>query len=107
MEHISTKDAVDYIIITAPDTVKASVTCHHLLYNRNDLLVGGIKPHLYCLPILKEQSHCIELCKAITNGTSNNFFLKFLINMMLYNILKFFLQRMVPSIIISHYQPVR
>ena len=75
MEHISTKDAVDYIINTAPDTVKASVTCHHLLYNRNDLLVGGIKPHLYCLPILKEQSHCIELCKAITNGTSNKFFL--------------------------------
>jgi dihydroorotase len=75
MEHISTKDAVDYIINDAPDTVKASVTCHHLLYNRNDLLVGGIKPHLYCLPILKELSHCIELCKVITSGVSNKFFL--------------------------------
>ena len=52
MEHISTKEAVDYILSQPPTShVKATITCHHLLYNRNHLLVGGIRPHLYCLPV--------------------------------------------------------
>ena len=73
LEHISTKDAVDYVM-SAPEHVKASITCHHLLYNRNDLLVGGIKPHFYCLPILKKESHREALLEAATSG-SNKFFL--------------------------------
>jgi dihydroorotase len=73
MEHISTEDAVNYILNEAPDTVKASITCHHLLYNRNDLLVGGIKPHLYCLPILKAAKHCSALCQAAISGNSKFF----------------------------------
>jgi dihydroorotase len=74
MEHISTKQAVDYVLNDAPDTVKASITCHHLLYNRNDMLVGGIRPHLYCLPILKAEDHRQALLHAATSG-SPKFFL--------------------------------
>eukprot|EP00569_Conticribra_weissflogii_P005612 CAMPEP_0171348622 /NCGR_PEP_ID=MMETSP0878-20121228/31414_1 /TAXON_ID=67004 /ORGANISM="Thalassiosira weissflogii, Strain CCMP1336" /LENGTH=354 /DNA_ID=CAMNT_0011853035 /DNA_START=23 /DNA_END=1087 /DNA_ORIENTATION=+ len=73
MEHISTKEAVEYVK-SAPDNVKASITCHHLLYNRNSLLVGGIKPHFYCLPILKRETHREALLGAATSG-SNKFFL--------------------------------
>lgn len=74
MEHISTKQAVDYVWHEAPDTVKASITCHHLLYNRNHMLVGGIRPHLYCLPILKAEEHRVALLQAATSG-SPKFFL--------------------------------
>jgi dihydroorotase len=74
MEHISTKEAVDYVLDDAPDTVKATITCHHLLYNRNHMLVGGIRPHLYCLPILKGEEHRQALLKAATSG-SPKFFL--------------------------------
>jgi len=73
MEHISTMDAVDYVL-SASDNIKASITCHHLLFNRNDMLVGGIKPHLYCLPILKSESHRQALVKAAISG-SPKFFL--------------------------------
>lgn len=73
MEHISTKEAVDYVT-SAPPNVKASITCHHLLYNRNALLVGGIKPHFYCLPILKRETHRLALLQAATSG-STKFFL--------------------------------
>eukprot|EP00523_Entomoneis_sp_CCMP467_P010752 CAMPEP_0168723142 /NCGR_PEP_ID=MMETSP0724-20121128/2965_1 /TAXON_ID=265536 /ORGANISM="Amphiprora sp., Strain CCMP467" /LENGTH=370 /DNA_ID=CAMNT_0008769845 /DNA_START=244 /DNA_END=1356 /DNA_ORIENTATION=- len=74
MEHISTKQAVDYVMNEAPDRVKASITCHHLLYNRNHMLVGGIRPHLYCLPILKAEIHRKALLDAATSG-SPKFFL--------------------------------
>lgn len=74
MEHISTKEAVNYILTEAPDTVKASITCHHLLYNRNHLLEGGIRPHLYCLPILKAEVHRQALLQAAVSG-SPKFFL--------------------------------
>eukprot|EP00586_Coscinodiscus_wailesii_P014439 CAMPEP_0172515718 /NCGR_PEP_ID=MMETSP1066-20121228/270044_1 /TAXON_ID=671091 /ORGANISM="Coscinodiscus wailesii, Strain CCMP2513" /LENGTH=310 /DNA_ID=CAMNT_0013296867 /DNA_START=353 /DNA_END=1285 /DNA_ORIENTATION=+ len=73
MEHISTKEAVDYVL-SAPDNVRATITCHHLLYNRNALLVGGIKPHFYCLPILKRETHRLALLKAATSP-SPKFFL--------------------------------
>lgn len=73
MEHISTKEAVDFVL-SSPDNVKASITCHHLLYNRNHMLVGGIRPHLYCLPILKAEIHRLALVKAATSG-SKKFFL--------------------------------
>lgn len=55
LEHISTKAAVDFVI-AAPSCVTATITPHHLLYNRNQLLAGGIRPHYYCLPILKHET---------------------------------------------------
>jgi dihydroorotase len=73
MEHISTREAVDYVR-KAPDTVRASITCHHLLYNRNALLAGGIRPHFYCLPILKRETHREALLGAAASG-SDKFFL--------------------------------
>jgi dihydroorotase len=73
MEHISTKQAVDYVWHQAPDTVKASITCHHLLYNRNHMLVGGIRSHLYCLPILKAEEHRLALLQAATSGSPKFF----------------------------------
>jgi len=67
MEHISTSNGVEYVK-SAPDNVAASITCHHLLYNRNKILVGGIKPHYYCLPVLKREEHRAALLKAATSG---------------------------------------
>ena len=72
-EHITTADAVDFVN-SAPDRVGATITAHHLLYNRNHMLVGGIRPHLFCLPILKRQRHQQALCDAVVSG-SNKFFL--------------------------------
>lgn len=66
-EHITTADAVEFVE-GASDQVAATVTAHHLLYNRNDLLVGGIKPHLFCLPVLKRDQHQLALRKAVTSG---------------------------------------
>ena len=58
MEHVSTGRAVDYVTSgQAGPNVRASITPHHLLYNRNALLVGGVRPHMYCLPILKRETH--------------------------------------------------
>ncbi len=73
MEHITTKQAVDFVT-QAPSNVAATITAHHLLYNRNHMLVGGIKPHYYCLPILKRNTHQQALVKAATSG-STKFFL--------------------------------
>jgi dihydroorotase len=73
MEHITTKDAVEFVA-AANDNVAATITPQHLLYNRNDMLVGGIKPHLYCLPILKRNTHQQALLTAATSG-SRKFFL--------------------------------
>lgn len=72
-EHITTKDAVDFVKESS-DLVAATVTPQHLLLNRNDLLVGGIKPHHYCLPVLKRSTHQEALRKAVTSG-SKKFFL--------------------------------
>jgi len=66
-EHITTADAVEFVR-AAGDQVAATVTAHHLLYNRNDLLVGGIKPHLFCLPVLKRDRHQLALRQAVTSG---------------------------------------
>ena len=73
LEHITTKNAVDFVT-TAGDNVAATITAHHLLYNRNHMLVGGIKPHYYCLPILKRNIHQQALRAAATSG-SKKFFL--------------------------------
>lgn len=72
-EHITTSDAVDFVS-EAGSTVAATITPQHLLMNRNDLLVGGIRPHNYCLPVLKRSSHQDRLRDAVAGG-SPNFFL--------------------------------
>ena len=71
-EHITTADAVDFVR-HAGDNVAATITVQHLLLNRNDILVGGIKPHHYCLPVLKRERHRIALVEAATSGSSKFF----------------------------------
>ena len=73
LEHITTADASNFVK-QANDNVAATITAHHLLYNRNHMLVGGIKPHFYCLPILKRNTHQKALIEAATSG-SKKFFL--------------------------------
>lgn len=73
LEHITTSDAVEFVT-SCGDNVAATITAHHLLLNRNDMLVGGIRPHTYCLPILKRRSHQEALRAAATSG-SPSFFL--------------------------------
>jgi dihydroorotase len=73
LEHITTADAVEFVS-ACPDNVAATITAHHLLYNRNHMLVGGIRPHYYCLPILKRNIHQQALIAAATSG-SRKFFL--------------------------------
>ncbi len=71
-EHITTRDAVEFVT-QAPDTVAATITAHHLLFHRNHMLVGGIRPHYYCLPILKRASHRDALLEAATSGNPKFF----------------------------------
>ena len=66
-EHVTTEEAVDFVR-TGPDTLAATITAHHLLYNRNAILAGGIRPHLYCLPVLKRERHRLALVEAATSG---------------------------------------
>ncbi|WP_258807476.1 dihydroorotase [Pseudidiomarina sp. CB1] len=73
LEHITTSDAVDFVLEQGPN-VAATITPQHLLMNRNDLLVGGIRPHNYCLPILKRREHQEALQQAAVSG-SPKFFL--------------------------------
>ncbi len=72
-EHITTRDAAQFVTDT-PDNVAATITAHHLLYNRNALLAGGLRPHYYCLPVLKREIHREALGKAAASG-SPKFFL--------------------------------
>lgn len=72
LEHITTKNAVDFVIST-DDNLAATITVHHLMYNRNDLLVGGVRPHFYCLPILKRNTHQQALLDAATSGNPKFF----------------------------------
>ena len=72
-EHITTSDAADFVL-SRKSNVAATITPQHLLLNRNDFLVGGIKPHNYCLPVLKRSSHQQALRKAVASG-SDKFFL--------------------------------
>jgi dihydroorotase len=73
LEHVTTKEAVDFVM-AAPDNVAATITVHHLLYNRNAIFKGGIRPHMYCLPVLKREEHRAALIGAIKSG-SKKFFL--------------------------------
>jgi dihydroorotase len=72
LEHITTRDAVDFVA-AAPANVAATITAHHLLLNRNALFVGGIRPHNYCLPILKRETHRTALLQAATRGDTHFF----------------------------------
>jgi dihydroorotase len=71
-EHITTQDAVEFVRSSGPH-VAATITAHHLLYNRNALLVGGIHPHYYCLPVLKREAHRQALIEAACSGEAQFF----------------------------------
>ena len=66
-EHITTRDAAQFVAQAGPN-VAATITAHHLLYNRNALFQGGIRPHNYCLPVLKREVHRVALVEAATSG---------------------------------------
>lgn len=72
LEHITTKDAVDFVL-AASENVAATITPQHLLMNRNHLLVGGVRPHHYCLPILKRSTHQQALQQAALSGNPKFF----------------------------------
>ncbi|MGH6729082.1 MAG: dihydroorotase, partial [Sphingomicrobium sp.] len=72
-EHITTVDAADFVASSGPN-VAATVTPHHLLINRSDLFAGGLRPHLYCLPVAKREAHRLGVRAAATSG-SPKFFL--------------------------------
>ena len=71
-EHITTKDAAQYVAASDRFTA-ATITAHHLLYNRNALFTGGLRPHYYCLPVLKREVHRQALVKAATSGSAKFF----------------------------------
>ncbi len=72
VEHITTKDAADFVK-SQGDNIGATITVQHLAYNRNHLLVGGVRPHLYCLPVLKRNIHQQALQEAVISGNSKFF----------------------------------
>ncbi len=72
MEHITTREAAQYVA-SADSFTAATVTAHHLLYNRNAIFTGGIRPHYYCLPVLKRETHRQALIQAVTSGSAKFF----------------------------------
>ncbi len=72
MEHITTKDAAQFVAAAASN-VAATITAHHLLYNRNAIFQGGVRPHWYCLPVLKREIHREALVQAATSGNPKFF----------------------------------
>jgi dihydroorotase len=71
-EHITTQEAADYVAASDRFTA-ATVTAHHLLYNRNAIFMGGLRPHYYCLPVLKRERHRLALVQAATSGSAKFF----------------------------------
>ncbi len=71
-EHITTAEAADFVM-SGPATLAATITPQHLLYNRNHMLVGGIRPHNYCLPVLKRRKHQEALQRAVASGSAKFF----------------------------------
>ncbi|MCR4299851.1 MAG: dihydroorotase [Gallionella sp.] len=71
-EHITTRDAVQFVT-DAPDTIAATLTAHHLLYNRNAMFSGGLRPHYFCLPVLKRETHREVLVQAAASGNQKFF----------------------------------
>jgi len=72
LEHITTRQAAEFVT-DAPPNVAATITAHHLLYNRNAMFKGGIRPHYYCLPVLKRETHREALVAAATSGNPKFF----------------------------------
>jgi dihydroorotase len=72
-EHVTTREAAEYVAAASPN-IAATITAHHLLYNRNAIFRGGLRPHFYCLPVLKRETHREALVHAATGG-SPKFFL--------------------------------
>src|SRR6202030_334262 len=72
LEHITTEEAVDYVTSCGPN-LAATITAHHLVINRNAIFAGGIRPHLYCLPIAKREKHRLALRRAATSGNEKFF----------------------------------
>jgi dihydroorotase len=72
LEHITTRDAAQYVEVTGAN-IAATITAHHLLMNRNALFMGGIRPHHYCLPVLKREEHREALVEAATSGNPKFF----------------------------------
>jgi dihydroorotase len=72
MEHVTTSDAVDYVT-SQPQDLAATITTHHLVINRNHILAGGIRPHYYCLPVAKRETHRRALRAAATSGDARFF----------------------------------
>ncbi len=72
LEHITTQQAADFVA-QAPANLAATITPHHLLYNRNALFRGGLRPHHYCLPVLKRETHRLALLRAATSGNPKFF----------------------------------
>ncbi len=73
MEHVTTREGVDYVR-SAETGLAATITAHHLILNRNHILAGGIRPHYYCLPVAKRESHRLALVEAATSGEPRFFF---------------------------------
>jgi dihydroorotase len=71
-EHITTQEAAQYVA-SSDKFMGATITAHHLLYNRNAIFTGGIRPHYYCLPVLKRETHRLALVKAATSGSAKFF----------------------------------
>jgi dihydroorotase len=71
-EHITTSEAAAYVA-QASGPIAATITAHHLLYNRNEIFKGGIRPHYYCLPVLKRETHRLALVQAATSGSARFF----------------------------------
>jgi dihydroorotase len=72
VEHVTTREAVDFVLASGPH-VAATITAHHLLYNRSALFSGGLRPHYYCLPVLKREEHRLALVRAATSGNPKFF----------------------------------
>lgn len=72
VEHVTSKEAVDFVLSTS-DKVAATITPQHLMFNRNVLFAGGIRPHYYCLPIIKRETHRLALVRAATSGNPKFF----------------------------------
>ncbi len=73
MEHVTTEDAVDYVIADTSGALAATITTHHLIINRNHILAGGIRPHYYCLPVAKREKHRLALRTAAVSGNKRFF----------------------------------
>jgi dihydroorotase len=71
-EHITTREAAQYVASSGVHTA-ATITAHHLLYNRNAIFTGGVRPHYYCLPVLKREQHRLALVQAATSGSAKFF----------------------------------